>query len=66
MVGRRGQWKEGAVREGRVSCLLPVCIWMSVYERNARGVVLQQAGFGERVRAALADDVVIQYPDIYQ
>src|SRR5690606_36224420 len=34
-------------------------------ERNARGVVLlQQAGFGERVRAALADDEVIQYPDI--
>ena len=32
---------------------------------NAHGVVLlQQAGFGERVRAALADDEVIQHPDI--
>ena len=27
-------------------------------------VLLQQAGFGERVRAALADDEVIQHPDI--
>src|SRR3546814_12613583 len=32
---------------------------------NARPLVLlQQAGFDERVRAALADDEVIQHPDI--
>ncbi|MBN0063573.1 hypothetical protein JTL66_35760, partial [Pseudomonas aeruginosa] len=28
-------------------------------EMNAPGVLLQQAGFGERVRAALADDEVL-------
>src|SRR3546814_20612259 len=34
-------------------------------DMNARPrVLLQQAGFGERVRAALADDAVIQNPDI--
>src|SRR3546814_11021980 len=34
-------------------------------DMNARPLVLlQKAGFGERVRAALADDEVIQHPDI--
>ena len=33
-------------------------------ETNASGMLLQQAGFRERVRAALANDEVIQHPDI--
>ena len=33
-------------------------------ETNASGMQLQQAGFSERERAALADDEVIQHPDV--